>query len=169
MRMGEQLSLEGIDGSPQPTNGLYFAIFPAEDTATRTEAFARRLRTETGLKGRPIAPERLHVSLHHLGDYADPPPGIVAAACEAAAAVVMPPFELAFDRVVSFENKSGYRPLVLQGSDGVAGLMVFRRELGTAMQKVGLWRCVKPHYLPHVTLFARAGGNRHSKPIESAT
>jgi 2'-5' RNA ligase len=67
-------------------------------------------------------------------------------------AVVMPPFELAFDRVVSFENKSGYHPLVLHGSDGVAGLMIFRRELGTAMEKVGLWRCVKPHYLPHVTL-----------------
>ena len=151
---GEAVSLEGIDGSPQPTNGRYFAIFLTEDAATQAAGFARRLRSEQGLNGRPIAPERLHVSVHHLGDYAEPPPGIVATACEAgaAAAVLVPPFELAFDRVVSFENKSGRRPLVLQGTDGVAGLMTFREVLGAAMQKAGLWRWVKAHFQSHVTL-----------------
>ena len=63
-----------------------------------------------------------------------------------------PPFELVFDRVVSFESRSGRHPLVLQGSDGIAGLIAFREVLGAAMQKAGLWRCVKPHYQPHLTL-----------------
>jgi 2'-5' RNA ligase len=152
--MWKQLSLEGIDGSPQPAHGLYFAIFLSEDAANQTEGFAQHLFRELGLNGRPIARTRLHVSVYHLGDYADPPPGIVAAAYEAGAtaAVMMPPFELAFDRVVSFKNKSGRHPLVLQGSDGVAGLMAFREVLGAAMQKAGLWRRVEAHYQPHLTL-----------------
>src|SRR6202451_2065583 len=126
--MRGQLSFDGIDGSPEPPNGVYFSLFPVVDAATLIAGRRRHLCREHGLKGRPIAADRLHVSMHHLGDYADRPPGIITAASEAGAAiaVVTPPFELVFDRVVSFENKSGRHPLVLLGSDGVAGLMAFR-------------------------------------------
>jgi RNA 2',3'-cyclic 3'-phosphodiesterase len=152
--MRGQLSFDGIDGSPQPTSGVYFALLPVVDAARLIAWRRRHLCCEHGLNGKPIAAGRLHVSVHHLGDYAAPPPGIVAAARDAAAAasVVMPPFELVFDRVVSFENRSGRHPLVLQGTDGVAELVAFRRVLGTAMQKAGLWRWVKLDYLPHLTL-----------------
>jgi 2'-5' RNA ligase len=150
--MPVQLSLDGIDGSSQPTNGVYFAVLPTVDAARLIARRTRHLCRAHGLKGSPVKPERLHVSLHHLGDYADPPPGIVAAACEAAAAVLMPPFELVFDRIVSFDSNPGRHPFVLAGGDGVAGLIAFRQVLGTAMQKAGLWRCVKPHYLPHLTM-----------------
>jgi 2'-5' RNA ligase len=64
----------------------------------------------------------------------------------------MPLFDVAFDRTVSFSGRSGNQPFVLRGGDGVAGLMVLRERLGGALQKVGLWRWVKPQYEPHVTL-----------------
>ena len=150
--MYEQLSFTGFDASPQPADGVFFAIFPEVDAAAGAARLARHQRDAHGLRGRPLARERLHVSLHHLGDYAGLPRGIVAAACEAAAAVAMPSFDVAFDRAVSFIGRSGNRPFVLQGGDGVAGLMVLHRLLGAAMQKVGLGRWAKPHYVPHVTL-----------------
>jgi 2'-5' RNA ligase len=87
-------------------------------------------------------PQRLHVSLHNLGSHWGVPRDIVGAACEAAAEVVMPAFGVAFDRVVSFAGKSGERPFVLLGGDGVTGLAVLHQRLGVALQKVGLWRWV---------------------------
>ena len=151
-RMGEQLSFAGLDGSPAPADGVFFAAFPELKAATRAAQVARHLRAEHGLTGRSIAAERLHVSLRPVGNYAGLPRGIVAAACEAAAAVTMPVFEVAFDRVVSFSGRPGSQPLVLRGGDGVAGLMVLHQRLGMALGQVGLRCRVNPQYEPHVTL-----------------
>jgi 2'-5' RNA ligase len=151
--MREQLSFTGLEGGPQPTEGIFFAIFPEVNAAADLAGLTWHLRDEHGLTGRPLAAWRLHVSLHHLGEYVDLPRGIVAAAREAAAAVATPPFTVAFDRAVSFNGRSRKQALVLQGGgDGVAGLVAFRQGLGRAMQKAGLWRWVKPHYEPHMTL-----------------
>jgi RNA 2',3'-cyclic 3'-phosphodiesterase len=63
-----------------------------------------------------------------------------------------------FDRVMSFRGKSGNRPLVLRGDDGLAALTAFQQVLGEAMMKAGLWRWAKPNYTPHVTqLYADRG------------
>jgi len=112
---------------------------------------------ELGLKGEPFAMERLHVSLFHLGDYADPPRSIVTAACEAGATVAMPRVDVAFNRAMSFSGRPGKLPFVLCGDDGVAGLMVLHQRLGAAMRNAGLWRWAKPHYTPHMTLLYDAG------------
>jgi RNA 2',3'-cyclic 3'-phosphodiesterase len=150
--MGEQLSFVGLDASQHPADGLFFAVLPDEDAAAGISRLAQCQRRAQGLKGRPFLATRFHVSLHHVGDYAGLPRGVVAASCEAAAAVAMPLFDVAFDRTVSFSGRSGNQPFVLRGGDGVAGLMVLRERLGGALQKVGLWRWVKPQYEPHVTL-----------------
>ena len=150
--MGEQLSFAGLDGSSDPADGVFFATFPELNVATRAAQAARHLCAKHGLTGRPIAAERLHVSLRSVGDYAGLPRGIVAAACEAAAAVTMPAFKVAFDRAVSFSGRPGSPPLVLRGGDGVAGLMVLHQRLGMALRQVG-FRCrANPQYEPHVTL-----------------
>lgn len=150
--MPEQLSFAGFDTAPQPTDRLFFAIFPDVATAARIATLAQRLRAEHGLKGKPLATERFHVTLHPLGDYLGLPQEIVAAAGEAASAVVMPPFELAFDRAGSFLGRPRNRPFVLRAGDSVAALKAFQQVLGTAMKNAGLGRWVAPHYTPHVTL-----------------
>lgn len=150
--MPAQSSLPGFDALPAPTDRLFFAIFPDAGAAARMAVLAQQLRGAHGMHGKPLKTERFHVTLHHLGDYAGLPQDIVAMAGEAAAAVVMPPFEVAFDRVASFSSAPRNRPFVLGAGDGVAALMVFQQTLGIAMKKVGLGRWAKPGYTPHVTL-----------------
>lgn len=143
----------GLETLAHPTDGLFLGVFPdASGVAERIAMLARHLRDTHALRGKVLASSRLHVSLHYLGGYAGLPQGVVTAAIEALAAVVMPPFDVLFDRAASFRGRPGNHPYVLQGGDGVAGLLALHGQLGMALQRVGLGRWVKPHCLPHMTL-----------------
>ena len=147
----EQSSLPGFDPAPEPTDRLFFALFPDAPAAERIARLARVQRSEHGLHGQPLLTERLHVTLHHVGDHAGLPADVVAQAGEAAASLAVPAFELAFDRVVSF-RKARQMPFVLRGAEGASPLMDFQAALGTALKKAGLGRWVASSYTPHVTL-----------------
>jgi RNA 2',3'-cyclic 3'-phosphodiesterase len=149
---GAQSSFPGFEAPATPTDRLFFAIFPDADAAERIAGLAQNLRTEHCLTGKPLAADRFHVTLQMLGDYPCLPEKVVAAAQAAAAAVRMPPFELSFDRAASFSRGARNRPFVLQGSEGVAALMVFQRSLMKALATGGLVQGVAPAYTPHVTL-----------------
>jgi RNA 2',3'-cyclic 3'-phosphodiesterase len=151
--MPEQFSLSGFDVVPKPTARLFFAIFPDAAAAARIAGLAQRLRREHGLKDNPLGTERLHITLHHLGDYAGLPQGVVAEAISAAATIAMPQFEVTFDRALSFHGRPGNRPFVLRGCDGLVTLGTFHRVLGAALYKAGLaGGRAKSQYTPHVTL-----------------
>jgi 2'-5' RNA ligase len=151
--MPEQFSLTGFDAAPKPTDRLFFAIFPDAAAAGRIAQLAHHLRGRHGLKGRPLETGRLHITLHHLGDYPELRQDIVAAAIKAAATVVAAPFEVALDRVLSFSTRQGNRPFVLRGSDGVVALTAFQRDLCAALDRVGLGGGrARAQYTPHVTL-----------------
>jgi len=153
--MADQLAFPGFNPEPPrgpPTDRLLFAIFPDPVTAARIARLAQSLIDEHRFKRRPLAAERLHVTLHHLGDYHGLPQDLVAAAMEAAAAVAMPSFDAKFDRVASFRGRPGNQPLVLRGSDGLAALAAFQQALGAAMTQAGLGRRVDRQFTPHVTL-----------------
>ena len=150
--MSEQLSLAGFETAPQPTDRLFFAIFPDADAAARIARLARHLRGEHALRGRPLATERFHITLHHLGDYAGLPQDVVGVAAEAATTVATPEFNVVFDRVLSFSGRPGNRPFVLHGDDGLVALTAFQQALGWALRKAGLGRWVAPSFTPHVTL-----------------
>ena len=151
--MPEQFSMAGFDDAPKLTDRLFFAIFPDTPTAARIAQFAQYLRTEHGLKGRPLETGRFHITLHHLGDYSGLRQDIVETAIKAAATVVAAPFEVALDRTLSFSTRGGNRPFVLRGSDGVVALTAFQRTLGAALDRAGLGGSrTKPQYTPHVTL-----------------
>jgi 2'-5' RNA ligase len=149
--MVEPLVLTGADAASPPTDRLFFAILPDAHAAARIAGLAQRLRAENGLRGRAIATERLHVTLIFLGDHVGVPQQIVALAAEAAAGVAMPPFDVELDRVASFPRRKNL-PLVLLGSDGVAGLTAFRESLAAALKAVGLGHDRRPGYTPHLTL-----------------
>lgn len=150
--------LPGFDAEPVPTDRLFFAIFPDADAAKRIEQVALHLRREHGLKTKPHAIERFHISLHHIGDFVGLPRDILAMAGEAAhGAAVRRPFEIVFDRAMSFVGRPGHHPFVLHGGDGVAAITTFHQALGAAMEKAG-FKLRKSHYTPHLTLLY---GDRH--------
>lgn len=131
------------------TDGLFFALFPDEAAAEKLARTAQQLCIRHRLGGRAFAPERFHVSLLGFGAHAGLPQDLVAAAAEVAQTMALPPFDVTFDRAVSFLGKS--RPLVLCSEDDVAELITLQRALGGEIHKRGLGRA-KPQYTPHVTL-----------------
>jgi len=147
-RVADQFSL--FD-APPITDRLFFAIFPDPATASGIARQADALRAAHQLSGRPLAPERFHVTLHHLGDHAGVRRDIVAMAGEAAEAMKAAPFEVAFDRAASFNN-GGNNPYVLQGGEGLKALKGFQRDLGAAMARAGLGKLMDRNFTPHVTM-----------------
>src|SRR5579871_4471401 len=109
--MPRQLSLDGIGDPPDRTDGLFFAIIPSPEAATRIERRARDFHEEHGLKGRPLATDHFHITLYYLGAHAGVPQGIFAKASETAAAIKVAPFEVTLDLAMSFSGKSNSRPL----------------------------------------------------------
>ncbi|KQY29795.1 2'-5' RNA ligase [Caulobacter sp. Root487D2Y] len=146
--MSDQFSL--FD-APPVTDRLFFAIFPDPATAACIAERADALRAAHRLNGRPLAPERFHITLHHLGDHAGVRRDIVAMAGQAAEAIRTAPFEVVFDRAASFHN-GGNNPFVLQGGEGLDALKVFQRDLGLAMARAGLGKLADKSFTPHVTM-----------------
>ena len=147
-RVSDQFSL--FD-APPVTDRLFFAIFPDPAMAAEISQQADTLRAAHQLGGRPLASERLHITLHHLGDHAGVRRDIVAMASEAAEAMTTPSFEVTFDRAASFHN-GGNNPFVLQGGEGLEALKAFQRDLGLAMARAGLGKLVDKSFTPHVTM-----------------
>jgi 2'-5' RNA ligase len=141
------------EGRPQRllTDRLFLAIFPDVGTAARIAQLSVLLRLELGLQGKPLATERLHSTLYHVGDYAGLPQDVVANASDVALSITMPSFTVAFDGAESFRGRPGNQPFVLRGQDGVVGLMMLQQRLASAMDKAGLGRRM-PSYTPHMTL-----------------
>lgn len=129
---------------------IFFACLPDAAGAARIHALAGRLAGETGFEGTLILPERLHVTLFHLGDWAVLPEEIVRLARAAAAEVALAPFDVAFVRAESLRNSTGVYPFVLTGD--VAPWRGLRDALGAALKRTGLGGATQGEFKPHVTL-----------------
>jgi len=147
-----QLPLPGFDEpQPAPAHRLFFATMPDPATAARIAEMAARFRSEMHVKARPLPTGHLHVTLHHLGDFAHLPQGIVAWACAAAASVDASAFDVTFDRLASFSGKPGNWPLVLTQSAGLDELTVFWQRLGDVLRGAGA-SASRARFTPHLTL-----------------
>jgi len=133
---------------------LFFGLFPDAATSIRVKQLSERFICENRLGGTQLKAERLHVSLHHVGDYRRLRARFTYAARRAGEAVSMRPFEVAFSFIKSFERAASMsdiprrRPLVLLG-EGDA-LLELHRILGAAMERYGL--NAAPSFTPHMTL-----------------
>ena len=116
----DQLVFPGFDEPGQKTDRLFFAIYPDPDAAILIARRAAALRDEWGLTGKPLETARFHITLQHLGDFAALPQDLIVKAVEAAESVVAAPFDVVFDRAVSFGTRPGNNPFVLRGGDGLA-------------------------------------------------
>lgn len=137
-------------GEARATERLFFALLPPPEVAQAAHALAAALRAERP-SARVIARERLHVTLHYLGEYAGLPPSLVARAQRAAHALRVAPFALAFDRVGSFGGQRRERPGVALGdAAGTAGAHALHRGLAEALAHEGLSGDTR--FTPHMTL-----------------
>jgi 2'-5' RNA ligase len=144
---------------------LFLAVVPDTDTAARIYQHAEVIRRARKLEGDLIRPEHLHATLFFLGERDALPGRIITCATKAAAAVKMPPFEVSFDRTVSFSGGRNNHPFVLLGSAGVQRLKTFRQMLAISMMRNGLRHLVRTIFMPHVTLLYDKQ-NVDEQPIE---
>lgn len=132
---------------------VYFALRP-DEAAT---AACARLQGVVETRGRPLPANRLHVSLNGLGTFSGPPPeGTIDRAMQAADALALPAFTVAFNRLAAFGRGAGERQLVLLGDEGVIGVERLRAALHAALAEVGLLSPRQRAFEPHLTLFRQA-------------
>jgi 2'-5' RNA ligase len=142
---------------------LFFALRPDAVAAARAQALSAALAAATGTPPRPNRQARLHVTLCHIGYFADDVPASVGKAAREAMARVArggphgeprAPFDVAFGRAASFAGKPGNLPVVLLGADRSAALMALQADLDEALLRVGLVHGERhPLFNPHLTLF----------------
>ena len=139
----------------RPRSRLFFAAFPDARAAQELSRLAYRLREVHGLQGTPLSPERLHVTLHFLGDYHAIPESLIDSARSAAKLVKLLPFKVVFDRVTSFDAGSHRRPVVLVASEGMSKLSELHETLRSARHDLGVGSAdadTDRIYVPHLTL-----------------
>ncbi len=133
---------------------VFLAVIPDARAAAKIHRLAGILKRAHGFAAQPIEPDRLHATLFFLGALSARAVRIVS---EAAREVPTPPFEVSFDRTISFRRKSGGHesgghPFVLAGGDGLNRLKSFQQRLGVALTTKGLRRLAGKDFTPHVTL-----------------
>lgn len=145
--------LFGREEAPRQIERLFFGLMLTPAAAREAASVLNESQDEYGLRGRPIRPDRLHVTLVHVGDYQGMPPQSVIDALKGAGdSLIRSGFDLAFDRVSSFSGAAGRHPHVLLGDKGVEGLKAFRTDLLNATTRHGVKSLSRQDFTPHVTL-----------------
>lgn len=129
---------------------LFIAVWPQAAVRTELQAWLRRWRWPAGAA--VVAGERLHLTLHFLGQVPLARlPMLEAAMAEAAAGAA--PCELAFERVEHWPHGL----VVLRAPADSAPLARLHAALAANLRRIGLPLEARP-YRPHVTLARRAAG-----------
>jgi 2'-5' RNA ligase len=140
---------DGLSGR----RNLFFALCPSPAEAMHIQRLGLRLRAETGFSGSVTAAERLHVSLHGLGEHHVLSKHLVDAACDAGDRLRFPRFVVTFDSAGSFlGGRSGKWPFVLRSVHDIDALTLFHRALASAMTRSRLRHMVAAQFTPHMTL-----------------
>lgn len=150
--MSEQLCFPGFEPPVSASDGLFLALTPPAEKLSMIAEHTNRLRSAHSLRGKPLAPSCLHVSLHSLGVHDGVPPILVKAVNAAMATVGVPPFDVTFESALSFANRRWTKPVVLRAGGDLAALLELHRILGEAMIRAGLGRWVTRYFTPHMTL-----------------
>jgi len=131
---------------------LFFAITPDASAMESCRLLASDLRKKLGLKGKLIPPERLHVTLHHMGRHPATPEYLLSTAKRIGAGLRMAPFEVGFDFIQTF-TKPRNQPVVLRGEDRLLrGVKILQSELADGLRAAGLDQYVENRNMPHLTL-----------------
>jgi RNA 2',3'-cyclic 3'-phosphodiesterase len=139
---------------PARPERLFFALFPGAERGRDAMRFAKKFQHANNIGAKLLRADRLHVSLHHVGDYKILRPKFTYAASLAAASISIKPFQVTFRFIESFEGppqgkgEPPKRPLVLLGEGGP--LTELHDALGAALREIGLKAAET--FTPHMTL-----------------
>jgi 2'-5' RNA ligase len=146
-----QDSLPGMAATPR-AESLFFCVFPDSAACEAIAAETDALRVEHSLLGVPIRPNRLHATLHYLGEHLIEREDLVAAASAAAGRVMHSCFQANLGRVSSFHTRADKQPCILLFQEERPPIHTLWRELGNHLMAAGLGRYLKREFLPHVTV-----------------
>jgi 2'-5' RNA ligase len=141
--------------APYQADRMFFAALPEPGTARRIADYAATLRQVHHLRGRVRPTRLLHVSLAGVGAFARLPEPVVAAAAHAGARVRMAPFDVRFNRVMSFDGRlrpGQRRAIVLRCDRGEHEFRHLRRAIGVTMRSAHLIHRLHESFVPHITL-----------------
>ena len=126
---------------------LFFALWPDEAVRRAIANLASTLPMPRGAK--VTRPQRLHLTVVFLGDFAPLPDSMLSAIQSAAGSIRARAFELSLDRVDSFARaRVGW----LGTSSVPDALTALHNALGTALQSAGVPLKPDVPFVPHVTI-----------------
>ncbi|MFK2900812.1 RNA 2',3'-cyclic phosphodiesterase [Dyella jejuensis] len=150
-RSDAQIELFGQPPAHAETHRLFFALMP--DVALRHEinhAAALVQLQYPELRARWVKPERFHVTLNFLGDYAAPPEEAAEKAKAAAGRLQANAFDWTLDYVASFRGREP--PCVLRSTAQPEPLLTLWRTMDKELTQAGVRRPIERQLTPHVTL-----------------
>jgi len=140
----------GFDDAPaEPMHRLFFALWPDDALRSRIAKTAASVVSAHAPGGRPLKPDRYHVTLQFLGDFRPLPPSLVEAARTAAAAVRAPAFELSLDEVGSFRGANVWW---LGAQHAPEALRALYESLGRSLAQHRVSVKSAANFVPHLTV-----------------
>ena len=141
----------GIETEPV-VGSLFLGVFPPPAACEAIAVETDGLRAEHSLAGTPIKSNRLHATLHYLGEHAIERNDIIDKASEAASRVTHGGFEMVLASASSFSTRNDRHPCVLLCPEDRPPIHGLWRELGNQLMAAGLGRYLKRDFVPHVTV-----------------
>lgn len=153
--MNEQLSF--LETSPRRAAkyNLFLAIFPDSRTAQHIAELANKLHQARGMKGRTRPVDHLHVTLLFFGGFTEISESVIETISRRGGVVAgsVKPFEISFNRVLSFRGKTENHPVVLVAEERENETKRLHRLLHAEFSKpVSSATASTPPFVPHVTL-----------------
>lgn len=148
-RCKETELLPGLD-VPELRDRLFFALQPPAELLPLIRRIDGYFRREFGLKGALFTPQRLHVSLCGVQPREGVSEALVDIFRRIGDSIAMSPFDVVFDRAVSFARNGGKRAFVLRAGGELVALIEFHRTMDAAMMRAGFNG--RSSFLPHMTL-----------------
>jgi 2'-5' RNA ligase len=136
-------------------HNVFFALVPDADMRAQLARTVDRIRAGHAGRGRWLAPERWHMTLHFLGAYSELPRERIDSACVAAQGVRASAFEVTVDRVGHFPHGIGWLGCATTGTP----LQALWSELHHALAHARVATQGHAGFVPHVTVV------RDSKPL----
>jgi 2'-5' RNA ligase len=136
--------------APEIRDRLFFALQPPAELFPLIQRIDEYFRREFGLKGALFTPQRLHVSLCGVQPREGVSEELINSFREIGASMAMSPFDVVFDRAVSFARNGEKRAFVLRAGGDLVALIDFYQAMDAAMMCAGLHG--RNSFLPHMTL-----------------
>lgn len=130
---------------------LFFAVVPDRGANVRMSAILDEHGEGFDPSARRVPVDSRHVSVQSLGEYELVPDPLIAQARRMGGRVEVPPFDVAFDRLMGFSADKGHS-VVLAGASAEGGFKMLRRAVCAEMQLAGVPAPRSLNFAPHVTL-----------------